>query len=347
LELRAHQGIDPAALERCSFIAPGEGLCGRVAQSRQVEVAPNGERCGESNHECVGNCCVPVMHGDELLGVLGVYFELDRQRDSTEAQLLLSVANVLAGVIERKRVERLKLEHERVALARERMARVGALSAGLAHTVRNPLHGVMSCLEILEGQARRGQPAADEIIALMRDGLHRIERTTRRLLGLTRDVAPVRKPVRVDVLLQDVVDIMRLQARDRSVALELGDAWAGEAMLDPDGVVEALSAVVTNALLACESGGKVVVSARIATAPAGLLCIEVRDDGVGIAEQDLPRVLEPFFTTRPVTEASGLGLAIARRIMDEHQGEIELTSQLGRGTTVGLTFPSALDVPDP
>ena len=99
--------------------------------------------------------------------------------------------------------------------------------------------------------------------------------------------------------------------------------------------------VVGNAIDASGPKTEIVIRSRLQDGPrpSSVLVLEVEDHGCGISEQDLPRVLDPFFTTKPIGEGSGLGLAITRRVMDEHGGEVEIDSALGRGTTVRLLFP--------
>ena len=104
------------------------------------------------------------------------------------------------------------------------------------------------------------------------------------------------------------------------------------------GVVEGLTGVVSNAIDACEAGDAITITSELKGSPSPQLIVTVEDTGSGIAEEALPRVLDPFFTTKPIGEGSGLGLAITRRVMEEHGGTVEVTSELGQGTRVSLTF---------
>ena len=259
-----------------------------------------------------------------------------------ELEFLTAVADVIAGIIERKRAEMLQHEHERIALSRERMARVGELSAGVAHTIRNPLHGVLNCLEIISAQTAHGELASSDMLSLMRDGLERIEKVTRRLLALTREAEPERHSTYLGDLLSDVLDLMAVHAGARQVSLNVEAGFLGEAMLNADRVMEGLTSVVSNAIDVCEPGGRVTVRSQLRAGPPAVLVVEVEDTGQGISEEHLPRVLDPFFTTKPIGEGSGLGLAITRRVMDEHGGDIEIRSQVGQGTCVRLLFPDPL-----
>ena len=100
--------------------------------------------------------------------------------------------------------------------------------------------------------------------------------------------------------------------------------------------------MISNAIAACASGATVTLRSRLQRQPIPALVIEVEDTGCGIPDADLPRVLDPFFTTKPIGEGSGLGLAITRRVMDEHEGDIQISSRVGEGTLVRLVFPNSV-----
>jgi signal transduction histidine kinase len=112
-----------------------------------------------------------------------------------------------------------------------------------------------------------------------------------------------------------------------------------------DGVVEGLSGVISNALDACSSGCTVTIRSLRSSENPTTLVLEVKDDGEGISEKNLPRVLDPFFTTKPIGAGSGLGLAITKRVMYDHDGDVEVESRKGEGTTVRLVFPGAIVCP--
>ena len=229
-------------------------------------------------------------------------------------------------------------QREQVALSRERMARVGQIAAGVAHSVRNPLHGLVNGLDLL---AARLRPDADAeaTVALMDEGLRRIDIVTQRLLVLTRDAPISPRPTDIDDLVRDThgfVVVPRTGQAPVPTQLQLGEV--GMADVDPDRVSEALANILSNALDACAAGGGVTVVTE-AEGGDGTVSIEVRDTGMGIAEDQLSLVFDPFYTTKPVGSGTGLGLAIARRVVEEHGGEIMLDSRSGEGTVVRMLLP--------
>jgi signal transduction histidine kinase len=345
LLMKAQRGLEPQVRELCASVPFGRCLCGRAAASRSPQFC---SRVGDEHEPRIegldphGHYCLPIHHEEAVFGVLSTGLDEGHKYDASELEFLTAIADVVAGIVQRKRTEELQRAHQRVAESRERMARVGEISAGVAHTVRNPLHGVMSCVDIVASQAGRGEPASPEILGLMRDGLERIERITRRLLALTREVPPDRRPTCIADLLDDAVDLMAVQANKKLVWIELEVGFGDDAIVDVDRVMEGLISVIGNAVDASEPNSRIVVRSRLRTRPSSVLELEVEDHGSGIPPEHLPRVLDPFFTTKPVGEGSGLGLAITRRVMDEHGGEVVVDSEVGRGTIVRLRFPRPL-----
>lgn len=231
--------------------------------------------------------------------------------------------------------EALRRQHDQVALSRERLVRIGELSAGVAHAVRNPVHGLLNAVSLLE--SRHGaDPASEETLHLMRDVLLRMESVTRRLLALGSDTGLRCAPCDVDTLIADVLRLVTPHARGSAARLDYVRGGAGVAQVDSGQLGEALANVLDNALDACRGGGQVHVTTR-GTPEA--VEITVADDGPGVTPEVLPALFDPFFTTKPEGEGTGLGLAITRRIIDEHGGRITLDSAPGRGLTVRLWLP--------
>ncbi len=231
--------------------------------------------------------------------------------------------------------EALRREHDRVAQSRARLARIGELSAGVAHAVRNPVHGLVNAVSLL--QTRHGTDAASrETLALMAEALTRVESVTRRLLALGRDARLQLAPCDVDTLVEDALRLASPRGRGSAARLDFVRGGPGVAAVDSGQLGEALTNVVDNAVDACRAGGRVVVQT---SGDATEVSIEVVDDGPGVPAEHLPQLFDPFFTTKPVGEGTGLGLAIARRIIEEHGGRISVESAVGKGTTVRLQVP--------
>ena len=235
-----------------------------------------------------------------------------------------------------RQAEALRREHDRVALSRERFVRIGEVAAGVAHSVRNPLHGLLNGVELLGGRVRDDAQAA-ETLSLMGEALQRIDRVTQRLLVLSRDAPLACSSSDVDAMVGEALRLSSPRTRGSLAQLVVEPGGAGAAMIDSVRLGEAVVNVVDNALDACREGGTVTV--RTSAAPEGDVIIDVEDSGPGIQAADLEKVFDPFFTTKAIGEGSGLGLAITRRVVEEHGGRVTVDSAPGRGTRVRLQLP--------
>jgi signal transduction histidine kinase len=235
-----------------------------------------------------------------------------------------------------RQAESARLAHERVALSREKLARVGEVSAGVAHAVRNPLHGLINSVDLLTSRSHV-DPNAQETLLLMKDALGRIEVVTQRLLSLTREAPLHATPTDVDELVLETLKLVSPSTRSSLATVKTELGAPGDAQLDANRFSEALTNVLDNAMHACRAGG--VVTVRTRSEEEARVAVEVIDSGDGIPVEDLPKIFDPFFTTKAIGEGTGLGLAIAQRIIEEHGGALMVSSEVHAGTTVRIVVP--------
>lgn len=255
--------------------------------------------------------------------------------------MLFGITYFVQSVVERHRhVEALRREHERVAVSRERLARVGALAAGVAHAVRNPLHGLINSMDLLAAK-NTADSSERETLALMGEACRRIEAVTQRLLVLTREDTLCKSPHDLGHLVQEAVRWLPHGARGSAARIETRLDPTGAVEVDANRLTEALINVIDNAVDACRDGGVVTVRTLLGSevSDSDTVCIEVSDTGAGIVAEDLAKVFDPFFTTKPAGEGTGLGLALTRQIVEGHGGEVSIDSTPGKGTRVRILIP--------
>ena len=240
--------------------------------------------------------------------------------------------------IRRQKTEALQLERERIALSRERLASVGEIFAGVAHTVRNPLHGLLNCVDILRAKVSPDDQI-QKTLALMSEGLQRIESITRRLLVLTRRTPLQKVSTDINALIRETLQFIEVRSHKSGVEIQTTLNKVPTVEIDPNQFSEALLSVLNNALDACQGGGAVSVRTFVASSSAEFVCVEISDTGAGISAEHLSRIFHPFFTTKAVGEGTGLGLAITRRIVEEHGGTLSVESEVGNGTSVSFRIP--------
>jgi two-component system sensor histidine kinase HydH len=218
----------------------------------------------------------------------------------------------------------------------ERLATVGNLAAAVAHEIRNPLNAVSMGIQRLRAEF---EPAErDEyrrMVDLVQGEVRRLNGIVEEFLSLARPIQLRPELVPVAALLDEIRELVEPQARQAGIELEpalppsLPDIRA-----DRDRIKQVLLNLVLNAIEAMPTGGRLTLGA---TASSAALTLMVTDTGSGIPPELLPRVFEPYVTTK--TRGLGLGLAIARRIVEAHGGRIEAESQVGQGTSFRITLP--------
>ena len=243
---------------------------------------------------------------------------------------------------------------------RERLALVGELLAGVAHEVRNPLAGISSSAQVLLGRFEPRDERTRFVRAIL-DEVNRLDRLITRLLQFVRPGQPRLTRGSLEPLLRRVLEMNEgFLAESRvetqvTISRQLPEVW-----FDADLLYQVLLNLVTNAVQAMPSGGRLGVTVRTVRrtvppdgpgrrrADAGrsrgrkspvLPAVQVRitDTGSGIPKELLPRLFDPFFTTKP--SGTGLGLSICQSILQEHGGRIQIASRRGHGTTVLVELP--------
>jgi len=237
------------------------------------------------------------------------------------------------------RVEQIE-ERERL---RDRLATLGGMAAAIAHEVKNPL----ASIEIMAGVLRRQLSDRPEATETLGDIIKESRLANAIVVEVLEFVRPIRlqvEPVVVAEVVRDAID--GLEHGTSQVRVEI-DRDLPELMADGSQLRQLLTNLMTNAIEAMDPGGQVSIRiARLADdgevavsgqPSPGQVVIEVHDEGPGISEGDLERIFSPFFTTKP--QGTGLGLSIVRKVVDAHDGIIEVTSAPGRGTTFRVTLP--------
>jgi signal transduction histidine kinase len=225
----------------------------------------------------------------------------------------------------------------------QKLAALGRLTSGVTHEVKNPLNAMRIHLELLRArlaQAGGGPPsgAIAENLDVIANEIHRLDRVVQGFLRFVRPQDLRLGPVDVNALLTGLVRVAAPEAAAGNVEIVL-DLSAGlpPVTADVELIGQACTNLVTNAIQAMPAGGTLALASR--RAARGAVEIRVADQGVGIPPEDLDKVFRLYFTTKP--GGSGIGLALVYRIMQMHDGRIDIESTVAKGTTVTLTLPAA------
>jgi signal transduction histidine kinase len=281
---------------------------------------------------------------DRPVAVVEVY-KLPRLLEETlrVAQLLVWAGVLVVGVVLyvalhgfiRRAARLIESQQGRIVEA-ETMAAVGEMGSAVAHGIRNPLASIRSSAELaLEDERCTWREQAVDIM----DAVDRIERSVRDLLELGRAASASRAPVSINAVVADAVAALRRDFDRKGVVAALRlDPSDPHVLADAGALRQVLASLVVNSIEASSPGTTVEVSTAVLTTRSGVEVV-IRDQGTGIAGADLPRVLKPFHTTKK--RGLGLGLPLAKRLVERSGGTFRIDSVPGAGTTVQLELPGA------
>lgn len=233
-----------------------------------------------------------------------------------------------------------RLETEERVRQAERLATAGRLAAGVAHEINNPLGAILLYANLLVEATPAGDPrrADMERIAVQ---AARAREIVKGLLDFARQTPSEMARVDLNEVVLSVLGLLARQPRLQAVRVrtELSPLPL-PVEADPGKLQQVFVNVVLNALDAMKDGGELTIRSGFSEKP-GTCRVAVSDTGAGIAAEDLPRVFDPFFSTKEVGEGIGLGLAISYGIVEQHRGGIDIQSVRGAGTTVRVLLPLA------
>ncbi len=318
------------------------------------------ELVGLSPDEQLGYCWQRALHPDDRARVLAEWTETTRtnqpfrceyrflHRDGTirwvlgqalaerdETGRIVGYVGSLTDITEQRQAQ-LRLAES------ERLAALGCMLAGIAHELNNPLQVILGFSALL-----RQNPTLDATqrhhAEIIQSQSERARKIISNLLTFGRQNALEPTPVNINELLQKLLELRGYALHLDGIHLETEFETLPLILADPNRLQQVFLNLFLNAeqAVAQRSGErKIALRTRLDHAPQGeQIRVTLSDTGVGIPGEHLPRVFDPFFTTKPAGEGTGLGLSIAYSIVREHGGTIELTSEVGVGTTVTVSLP--------
>lgn len=243
---------------------------------------------------------------------------------------------ILGAVVTLEDVSEIKSLTDQLIRA-DRLAAMGELTAGVAHEVRNPLGIIRASVQLLE-EAQCNPERIEEASSVIKQEIDRLDKVIKALLDFGRPSKPTLIATDVTDVLADVVLFTRRFASRADVEIEEEYAHGlPKVMADPDQLKQVFVNLISNAVQAMEprGGGSIKLSAFV---DEGFVTVRVEDTGPGIAAEDVAKVFDPFYSRRE--GGTGLGLTIVHRIVDEHDGHIEVESVPGEGTAFTVSLPA-------
>lgn len=217
----------------------------------------------------------------------------------------------------------------------ERLAALGKMAAGVAHELRNPLSSIKGLALLLKGKVsgdEKGKETADILV----QEVERLNRSIGELLDYARPGQLQLTRVPLSEVLNKAIGLVAVDAAAMAIRLHVDLPESGDILeVDEDKMNQVFLNLLLNAIQAMPDGGELNIAMR--TDRSGVTC-DICDTGIGVSEEDLAKVFDPYFTTK--SDGTGLGLALSSKIVEEHGGTITMRSSEGAGTRVSLHLPS-------
>ncbi len=243
--------------------------------------------------------------------------------------------NYLCGTLEQTRDERDKAVQS--VCQSERLASVGQMAAGIGHEINNPLMNIMSLAKLVQESATQyNDQEINEDLKTLQDEGERAARIVHGILKFARASEPSYESFVLGDLMTDTIHLLKHRADAASLIINADLEEGIDMQGDPNQLQQVFVNVLLNAIHASFSGSEINVLVRQKDDEA---IIEVGDKGKGIPAQEMPRVFNPFYSTKPEGQGTGLGLSVSYGIVNKHGGNITIESKEGEGTCIHITLP--------
>ncbi len=343
-----------AGLQRLEF---GQAVCGCVAQKREAMVVTEVQQSLDPRTELIRSlgirayACNPLMVGDRLIGTLSFASRSHDRFNDDDLEFLRTICHYVAIAKERMRVE----QELREALDRSEAASIAKSEflANMSHEIRTPMNAVVGLANLMQTD--------DLPLAKQREFLRTLQLSSQHLLQLINDLLDISKletqqveleqtPFFMNDVVNDVVNIQEMHAKEKSIALvvqhadENGDGFVG----DPSRIRQVLMNLVGNAIKFTSQGNVIISVTYGASAVAGMATayIDITDTGIGIAPEHTATIFNKFTQAdSSITRkfgGTGLGLSICKTLVELMDGTISVTSAPGKGSCFSLVLPLSL-----
>ncbi len=342
LVMKAHRRLPESMRAVCEKVHFGKCLCGLTASTREIVFADDTDSCHEVEHDDLpshGHYCVPIVSGTRVLGAMNVYVEKGHKRDAGEEMLLSSVANTIAGIVERTQAEREKEKLREQLIQAEKLSALGRLTANVAHEIRHPLTSIGGFARRLDKKILSGTKEK-EYVDIITSQVRNLENILRNVLTYSREKHLILADHDINEIIDESLSMHKdlFEKKAIRVGKSLGDI--SKISVDKLQVRETIDNLISNAIDSMPKGGSLTISTKKGNLnERAYAIVKISDTGEGIAEDKLHMIFEPFFTTKVLGRGTGLGLSICKKIMEDHGGFMRFESKVGEGSTVSLYFP--------
>jgi len=338
LNLRASRGETPGQAEK-QQVEFSWSIALRVAKSGQAEFLSD-QQDGPVRDKSASIvrlrletiACVPLKIQQKVVGI--VYMDSHQRAalpDATGREVLEVLAGLAAVAIENARMVRERVQNER-------WTAIGRMAASIVHDIRSPMAALRGTAELL--MMKVPDPAHKEKLKIIIAEVDRLARLSGEMLEFSSEARPLNlQEIPLTQVVQDFLKSVGPRLEQEKIRLESRFGYSGSLRLDPQKMLRLLHNVVGNSLEAMQPGGTLTVETG---SLEGGVFMAITDTGCGMGPEIISRVFEPFFSEGK-EQGAGLGMAIVRRIVEQHGANVKVDSAPGKGTRVDVRFPIPLD----
>jgi len=340
LVLRATFGLNPAVVGRARFKL-GEGIPGWVVKSGEIVSLTD---CysdkrhkpipGSDEEPCHAYLCVPLRIQEEIIGAMTSRKVEIYEYSIAEKTLFETIAKQVAIVIEKSRLYFSKIQAERTAA-------IGVSLSEIAHYIKNLIQSMKGGSYFIETGLKRGEiEKALNGWNILRRSNKKIAYLVENMLNFSRTIKSDLEPESINEIVIELLNSAEDTVQERGINIKVNlQPEIPNVLIDHERIYDVLLNLVTNAIDAIPEGEKGTITLTTSHNPAKeKIYIQVEDTGTGIPSEILPKIFNLFFSTKGA-KGTGIGLAVSKKIVEEHGGEIKVESELGKGTRFIIELP--------
>lgn len=280
---------------------------------------------------------LPLCIGQNVVGVLRIFFDRHRDFSQEDLNFAIAIAEQCALAIDEARlIEKQQTQYDHLAIQADKLSSLGRMAAGIAHEINNPLAGILLYSSNLLKKVPEEGPLRKGLEVILHETV-RCRGIIQDLLEFSREKEPARALGDLNAIINKALNILANEFTLHRVTIEkhLNDDLPN-LLIDANQMEQVFINFFMNAMEAIQGQG--TISVRSFKDPDNKeIVVEIEDSGMRIPQEHMEKIFEPFFSTKP--KGTGLGLAVNYGIIQKHGGQIQVTSQPGRGTTMTIRLP--------